>query len=66
MCPLVDMTDRCLNQPDGVLGVCCAQWAIRIENEVGYNAAVVVMSWIEVSDDPRRDAEAAHDCGDRK
>lgn len=36
--------------------------AIHLEDEIGLQVARVVVSRIEVGDDPRRDAEAPKDC----
>lgn len=40
--------------------------AVGLEDEVGLQVPRVVVSRVEVGDDPRRDAEAAEDCGDMK
>ncbi len=52
------MTEKHLDQPDGVPGVASVWRAISLEDEVGLQVARVVVSWAEVGDDPRRDAEA--------
>lgn len=60
------MTERLLDQPDGVPGVAPVRRAISLEDEVGLQVARVVVSRVEVGDDPRRDAEATQDCRDTK
>lgn len=59
---VTDVSDRCLDQPDGVPGVASVGRAIRSEDELCLQVARVVMGRIEVGDDPRRDTKATQDC----